>query len=123
MPLLDLKRLRAAPLRRDPFDFIIVDDFVQTEHLPALIADFPAVRRHGSFPLGALSPGATFGRLAGGALRAVFRQHLQGAGGARQRPHAHQRGDSIERVGRVGHRLERRSAVVAAEAGEFGIAW
>jgi SM-20-related protein len=62
--MLDLERLRAAPLRRDPFDFVIVDEFVPAQHLPALLADFPAVRRHGSFPLGALACGATFGALA-----------------------------------------------------------
>jgi len=47
--ILDLERLRAARLCRDPFDFVIVDDFVQGEDLPALLADFPMVRRHGSF--------------------------------------------------------------------------
>jgi SM-20-related protein len=62
--MLDLERLRAAPLRRDPFDFVIVDEFVRAQDLPALLADFPAVRRHGSFPLGALTCGATFGALA-----------------------------------------------------------
>jgi SM-20-related protein len=71
--ILDLERLRAAPLHRDPFDFVIVDGFVQADPLPALLADFPAVRRHGSFPLGALRCGAAFGRLAdelaGDALR------------------------------------------------------
>jgi SM-20-related protein len=62
--MLDLERLRAAPLCRDPFDFVIVDEFIRTQDLPALLADFPAVRRHGSFPLGALTCGATFGALA-----------------------------------------------------------
>jgi SM-20-related protein len=64
LALLDLERLQAAPLCRDPFDFVIVENFVRAEHLPALIADFPPVRRHGSFPLGALSPGAGFARFA-----------------------------------------------------------
>ena len=64
MPFLDLERLHAAPLNRDPFDYVIVDNFVRTEHLPALIADFPVVRQHGSFPLGALPLGAAFGPLA-----------------------------------------------------------
>jgi SM-20-related protein len=64
LTLLDLDRLRAAPLCRDPFDFVVVDNFVRAEHLPALIADFPEVRQHGSFPLGTLSVGAEFGRFA-----------------------------------------------------------
>jgi len=62
--ILDLERLRAAPLCGDPFDFVIVDSFIRAEDLPALLADFPAVRRHGSFPLGALRCGAAFGALA-----------------------------------------------------------
>ncbi len=62
--LLDLDRLRASPLNRDPFDFVVVDDWIRAEHLAALLADFPAVRRHGSFPLAALSCGRAFGQLA-----------------------------------------------------------
>lgn len=76
--ILDLDRLRASPLRQDPFDFVIVDDFIRAEHLPALCADFPAVRRHGSFPLAALSCGAAFAGLAaeleGEALRRAIEQ-------------------------------------------------
>src|SRR5229473_4668660 len=71
--ILDLERLQTSPLRRDPFDFVLVDNFIRGEHLPALLADFPAVRRHGSFPLGALPIGAAFaglaGELEGGELR------------------------------------------------------
>jgi len=62
--ILDIERLQASPLQRDPFDFVLVDNFIRGEHLPALLADFPAVRRHGSFPLGALSIGAAFAGLA-----------------------------------------------------------
>jgi SM-20-related protein len=61
--ILDLKRLRASPLQRDPFDFIRVDNFIRAEDLPGLLADFPEVRQHGSFPLGALSVGAAFAGL------------------------------------------------------------
>ena len=65
MALLDLDRLREAPLSRDPFEFVVVDRFVRAEHVPALVADFPDMKRHGSFPLGALDCGAAFARLAG----------------------------------------------------------
>jgi hypothetical protein len=71
--ILDLERLRASPLQHDPFDYVIVEKFVRAEHLPALHADFPEIRNHGSFPLGALAYGAAFTELAaeleGGALR------------------------------------------------------
>ena len=62
--ILNLERLQTSPLRRDPFEFVVVDNFIRGEHLPALLADFPAVRRHGSFPLGALTIGAAFAGLA-----------------------------------------------------------
>ena len=71
--ILDLDRLREAKLRRDPFDFVIVEDFVRPEHMPGLLAGFPRVRRHGSFPLEAVAYGAEFAGLAaeleGDALR------------------------------------------------------
>src|SRR6266849_2241933 len=77
MPFLDLERLQAAPLSRDPFDFVIVDNFVRPEHLPALIADFPVARQHGSFPLGALSVGAAFGRFAAELADEDLRQAIE----------------------------------------------
>jgi hypothetical protein len=71
--MLDLDRLRASPLERDPFDFAIVDHFIRAEHLPALIADFPPVSGHGSYPLDRAAGGPAFRRLAdeleGDALR------------------------------------------------------
>ena len=60
--ILDLERLQAAPLNSEPFEFVIVENFLRPEHLPALLADFPIVRRHGSFPLGGLAYGAAFHR-------------------------------------------------------------
>jgi hypothetical protein len=76
--ILDLERLRAAPLCRDPFDFVIVDDFIRADDLPALLADFPFVRRHGSFPLGALSCGAAFGALADELEGEELRHEIEG---------------------------------------------
>src|SRR5207248_1316014 len=49
--MLDLDRLRASPLERDPFDFVIVDNFIRAEYLPAAVADFPPLASHGSFPM------------------------------------------------------------------------
>ncbi len=61
--LLDLERLRASPLCRDPFDFVIVDNFVRAEQLPALAADFPTLHGHGSYPLATVACGKTFAEL------------------------------------------------------------
>ena len=62
MTILDIGQLDAAPLCRDPFDFVIADGFVRAACVPELIADFPAMRQHGSFPLGVLPLGAAFAR-------------------------------------------------------------
>ena len=40
--ILDLDRLREATLRRDPFDFVVVEDFVRPEYLPGLLPVFRA---------------------------------------------------------------------------------
>jgi hypothetical protein len=62
--MLDLDRLRAAPLERDPFDFVVVDNFIRAEYLPTVVADFPALPSHGSFPLLPGMGGVDFARLA-----------------------------------------------------------
>jgi SM-20-related protein len=58
--LLDLEGLRTAPLTREPFEFVVVDRFVREDALPAIIADFPAIRRTGSFPIDKLAHGPAF---------------------------------------------------------------
>lgn len=61
--MLDLDRLRAAPLCRDPFDFVVVEDFVQHDELLLAVSDFPKVPGHGSFPVDVLDCGPPFTRL------------------------------------------------------------
>jgi SM-20-related protein len=61
--VLDLDRLRATPLERDPFDFVIVEEFVPAAALPAILADFPQVRGAGSFPIEGLEYGTAFASL------------------------------------------------------------
>ena len=63
MTLLDLDRLRAAPLCRDPFDHVVVENFVAHGELAQLVADFPHVPGHGSFPVESLACGPVFSRL------------------------------------------------------------
>jgi SM-20-related protein len=61
--VLDLDRLRAAPLEHDPFDFVVVAEFLRTEALSAILADFPRVPGAGSFPIECLDYGAAFAGL------------------------------------------------------------
>jgi hypothetical protein len=63
LTLLDLDRLRAAALCRDPFEFVVVEDFVRRGELDAVVADFPHIGGHGSFPVESLSYGPAFSRL------------------------------------------------------------
>lgn len=61
--MLDLDRLRAVALCRDPFDFVVVDDFIRRDELRLAVADFPEIRAHGSFPVDLLQSGPSFARL------------------------------------------------------------
>ncbi len=76
--MLDLDRLRAAPLCRDPFDFVVVENFVDRDELSPLVADFPPVPGHGSFPVESLACGPVFSRLVaaltGPALRSAVEE-------------------------------------------------
>jgi SM-20-related protein len=63
LTVLDLDRLRATPLCRDPFDFVVVEDFVGRRELPSVVADFPRIRGCGSYPVDTLEYGPAFSRL------------------------------------------------------------
>ena len=63
LSVLDLDRLREAPLNRDPFDFVVVEQFLCASGLPSILADFPDIRRHGSFPVEGLDYGPSFAHL------------------------------------------------------------
>jgi len=76
-PILDLERLRAAPLHRDPFEFIIVEDFLDRAWMAALVADFPRVDGHGSYPLEVLSPGPSMAGLAAELTAPALREAVE----------------------------------------------
>lgn len=50
MPYLSYEALDRVPLERDPFDYVVVADFVSSEALAKICADFPEVPGPGSFP-------------------------------------------------------------------------
>lgn len=60
LAILALDRFRAVPLERDPFEFVVVEGFVDRDALPALVADFPKIRRAGSYPVEHLECGPVF---------------------------------------------------------------
>lgn len=60
---LDLDRFRATPLDGDPFDHLVLPSFLRAQAAAAVAADFPDIRKGGSFPAAALHGGPAFARL------------------------------------------------------------
>ena len=63
MGALDLAAFRAAPLVREPFDYLVLPGFVRSESRAAINASYPEIKRPGSFPLSELNYGPAFGNL------------------------------------------------------------
>lgn len=59
----DLDALRAAPLKRDPFDYVVVPNFLRKGARAKIHEDFPKIAGRGSYPIGQLSFGAGFQHL------------------------------------------------------------
>jgi len=47
----DLQALRGQPLSREPFEFVVVPEFVRREALARINADYPKIPQRGSFPV------------------------------------------------------------------------
>ncbi|MGA7801527.1 MAG: 2OG-Fe(II) oxygenase [Gammaproteobacteria bacterium] len=60
MSMLDLQVLKDTPLIREPFEFVIVKDFIREQALAGLMADFPDPGKPGSVPLPQVRGGAAF---------------------------------------------------------------
>ena len=61
--MLDLERFRNTPLTSEPFEFLIVPEFVKAEARTAIEKDYPEVDRPGSFPLREVTYGPAFANL------------------------------------------------------------
>ncbi len=51
MDYLDIEALEAAPLATEPFDYLILRDFVRAEQAAAISRDYPDIQKPGSFTL------------------------------------------------------------------------
>ena len=60
---LDLDALKAAPLTKQPFQYLIVPGFVRPEACAEINRDYPKIAESGSFPVAQLSYGANFREL------------------------------------------------------------
>jgi hypothetical protein len=76
--MLDLAKLAATELCRQPFDFLVVPSFLKSESFAAINADYPKVDRPGSFPLESQRYGPAFAalieELRGEAVRTAFEE-------------------------------------------------
>lgn len=58
---IDIDRLNATPLKTDPYDYVVVENFVPADCLDAIARDFPDLDLPGSFPVSELKYGPAFG--------------------------------------------------------------
>jgi len=86
--MLNLSALQRATLAHDPFDHVIVDDFVPQADAAAVSKDFPVIPSTGSFPLSELSYGPAFAGLIEELNGAGFEQTMASAFGLDLSPYA-----------------------------------
>jgi hypothetical protein len=76
MTALDLDAFRRTPLKRQPYDYLVVPNFITTAAFGGIVEDYPQVDKPGSFPTSTLSYGPRFAallaELEGPALRAAM---------------------------------------------------
>ena len=63
LSMLDLETFRSTPLSREPFEFLVVPEFVRAEARATIDKDYPGVARAGSFPLREVNYGPAFAKL------------------------------------------------------------
>jgi hypothetical protein len=77
LSMLDLERFRNTPLTSEPFDFLIVPEFVKADARAAIDKDYPEVARPGSFPLREVTYGPGFAKLIEEMRSDEFRQAFE----------------------------------------------
>jgi len=77
MDVLDLESFRATPLETQPYEYIVLRDFVKPAALPKINADFPKLDGSGSYPLDALTFGPNFRAFSDALESAEFRSAFE----------------------------------------------
>ena len=76
--MLELEKLQQAERHTEPFEYVIVPQFIAPDALERVHHDFPSIQKGGSFPVESLDYGPAFGELVnalrGDALRQTFEQ-------------------------------------------------
>jgi SM-20-related protein len=60
---LDLERFEQTPLNPEPFEYLVVPEFVKLQVREAISDDFPRINKAGSFPLSEVTSGPKFKEL------------------------------------------------------------
>jgi SM-20-related protein len=60
---LDLERLEQTPLNKEPFEYLVVPEFIKAQVREGISDDYPKVDRAGSFPLSEVTFGPKFKEL------------------------------------------------------------
>jgi len=60
---IEYKNLMDSELKLDPFEYLVVPNFVKSAHLKSVASDFPQINSRGSFPLEAVKSGPEFAKL------------------------------------------------------------
>jgi SM-20-related protein len=76
MTMLDFARFDAAPLEREPCDYILVPEFVTPEALADINRDFPQIAEPGNFPVDELTFGPRFADLVNELTGPEMRRHF-----------------------------------------------
>ena len=72
--MLNLSKLAAAEFHAEPFEYLVVEDFLEPDCKRAIVEDFPRVEKSGSFPLSRVSYGPAFKQLTDELLGPDFAQ-------------------------------------------------
>jgi len=77
MDVFDYEALARAPLKRDPYEHIILPGFVKFEALCQINHDYPHIEHAGSFPLASLEFGPSFQALVDAMESEAFRKAFE----------------------------------------------
>jgi hypothetical protein len=61
--MIDYERFRRTPLVREPFEHLVVHEFLEADSLDPVLSGFPRIEKGGSYPVSVLSCGAGFAGL------------------------------------------------------------
>ena len=77
MTYCDFEALEQTPLQRDPFEFLVLPDFIKAEMFASVVADYPEVPGPGSHPPAELDIHGNFEKLMAELQGPAFRAAIE----------------------------------------------